>query len=182
MQRDIKSIYINRFVQHTFRINEYLLPLHTINLQNVNMPRLSIRKLFIYLLAVASCLLLALNIHQRTVGLFTTNTSTGRKSSILTKHSVVGANGPSGITGPSSAGGSDPLFLVNSGQRAKPEGNQKSIYVPTDSLLDPSDKTIPEPDQRPWYMRDGKIRPTFKEDEQDIQLRNRDSRIFPDEF
>jgi hypothetical protein len=34
------------------------------------MPRVSIRKLFIYFLAVASCILLALNIQQRTVGLF----------------------------------------------------------------------------------------------------------------
>ena len=35
--------------------------------------RLSIRKLTIYSLAVTSCLLLALNIHQRTLGLFTSN-------------------------------------------------------------------------------------------------------------
>jgi len=34
------------------------------------MPRVSIRKLFIYFLAVASLLLLAINIQQRTIGLF----------------------------------------------------------------------------------------------------------------
>ena len=37
------------------------------------MPRVSIRKLFVYLLAVASCILLALNIQQRATGLFTSS-------------------------------------------------------------------------------------------------------------
>ena len=37
------------------------------------MPRVSIRKLFVYLLAVASCVLLALNIQQRATGLFTSS-------------------------------------------------------------------------------------------------------------
>ena len=37
------------------------------------MPRVSIRKLFVYLLAIASCVLLALNIQQRATGLFTSS-------------------------------------------------------------------------------------------------------------
>ena len=42
------------------------------------MPRISIRKLFVYLLAIASCVLLALNIQQRATGLFTSSlTPTG---------------------------------------------------------------------------------------------------------
>ena len=42
------------------------------------MPRVSIRKLFVYLLAIASCVLLALNIQQRATGLFTSSlTPTG---------------------------------------------------------------------------------------------------------
>ena len=46
------------------------------------MPRVSIRKLFVYLLAIASCVLLALNIQQRASGLFTSSlTPTGPGSS-----------------------------------------------------------------------------------------------------
>lgn len=40
---------------------------------HIRMPRISIRKLFVYLLAIASCVLLALNIQQRATGLFTSS-------------------------------------------------------------------------------------------------------------
>ena len=41
--------------------------------KETKMPRISIRKLFVYLLAIASCVLLALNIQQRATGLFTSS-------------------------------------------------------------------------------------------------------------
>ena len=140
------------------------------------MPRLSIRKLFLYVLAVASCLLLALNIQQRTVGLFSSHIPGGR-SRVFAKHGDERANRPSG---PSGIGG---LTGLAAG-RSKSEGNQRELhtFVPSDIPLDSSDKTIPAPEQRPWYMRDGKIRPTFKEDEQNGDQTIRDNKIFPEEY
>jgi hypothetical protein len=136
------------------------------------MPRLSIRKLFLYVLAVASCLLLALNIHQRTIGLFNF-TIPGTRSRLFGGKHTDGKRhdppGPSGLRG----------LSENSVNRH--EGNQRELntIVASDNLLDSSDKIIPPPDERPWYMREGKVRPNFEEEgDQSI----RDNRIFPEDI
>lgn len=92
--------------------------------------RLSIRKLTLYSLAVTSCILLALNIHQRTLGLFTSNLpyhASGLRRIRLDRESVIHTTVP-----------------------------------PNSSLLEPSDNrllVVPEPQQRPWYMEGGSVRP-----------------------
>ena len=134
------------------------------------MPRLSIRKLFLYVLAVASCLLLALNIHQRTIGLFNFNIP-GTRSRQFGKHTDGKRNDPSGPSG---------LRGLSENSVNRHEGNQRELntIVASDNLLDSSDKIIPPPDQRPWYMREGKVRPNFEEGDQTI----RDNRIFPEDY
>ena len=121
------------------------------------MPRVSIRKIFLYFLAVSSCLLLALNIHQRTIGIFTSNIPGGR-SRLFGKHADGRPNDPSGPSG---------LGSLTGNIAGRADRNQRELHtvVPSDNELDSSDKMIPLTDQRPWYMRDGKIRPTFKENE-----------------
>ena len=140
------------------------------------MPRLSIRKVFLYVLAVASCLLLALNIQQRTVGLFTSSLGGGR-SRVFGKHKDGRANLPSGT-------GGFGILTGNEIEGSKSEGNQRELntFVPSDIFLDPSDMTIPPPEKRPWYMRDGKVRPTFKEDEQDSDKSSSANKVFPDDY
>ena len=136
------------------------------------MPRLSIRKLFLYVLAVASCLLLALNIHQRTIGLFNFNIP-GSRSRQLGKHTDGKRNDPSGPSG---------LRGLNENPANRHEGNQRELntVVASDNLLDASDKLIPSSDLRPWYMREGKIRPTFEENGD--QTSSDKIRVFPEEY
>ena len=134
------------------------------------MPRLSIRKLFLYVLAVASCLLLALNIHQRTIGLFNFHIP-GSRSRLFGKHTDGKRIDPSGASG---------LRGLSENSVIRHEGNQRELntIVASDNLLDSSDKIIPPPDQRPWYMREGEVRPSFEEGDQSI----RDNRIFPEDY
>ena len=54
-----------------------------------------------------------------------------------------------------------------------------SIRCPAGSVLDPSDKSIPDVAHRPWYMKDGQVRPTqCKVSEESGQ---RLAKILPDE-
>ena len=136
------------------------------------MPRLSVRKLFLYVLAVSSCLLLALNIHQRTIGLFTSNLPGGRSRLFGGKH----VDGKSYPSGPSGLGD----FSLNTGERH--DRNQRELHtvVSSDNSVEASDKLIPPPDQRPWYMREGKIRPKFEENGD--QTSSDKIRVFPEEY
>ena len=138
------------------------------------MPRLSIRKLFLYVLAVASCLLLALNIHQRTIGLFTSNIPGGR-SRLFGKH---GSGKTNELSGPSGLG----IFTGNTNNRGDKNQRELHTVVPSDNELKDSDKVMPSPDKRPWYMKDGKIRPKFKEDDELHSEDTSDSKIFPDDY
>ena len=102
------------------------------------MPRVSIRKLFVYFLAVASCILLALNIQQRATGLFTSS---------LTPSGPTGPSGPvSALTG-----------LRTVVEETPPTPTRHAL---DGSVLDPGDRSIPDISHRPWYMKDGEIRPT----------------------
>ena len=136
------------------------------------MPRLSVRKLFLYVLAVSSCLLLALNIHQRTIGLFTSNLPGGRSRLFGGKH----VDGKSYPSGPSGLGD----FSLSTGERY--DRNQRELHtvVSSDNSVEASDKLIPPPDQRPWYMREGKIRPKFEENGD--QTSSDKIRVFPEEY
>ena len=102
------------------------------------MPRVSIRKLFVYFLAVASCILLALNIQQRATGLFTSSLT------------------PSGPTGPS--GSVSALTGLRTVVEETPPTPTR--HALDGSVLDPGDRSIPDISHRPWYMKDGEIRPT----------------------
>ena len=51
----------------------------------------------------------------------------------------------------------------------------KSILKPRNILHDADDKRIPEPEKRPWYMKDGKRMPALKD-----ERRRSDVSIFPD--
>ena len=135
------------------------------------MPRLSIRKLFLYVLAVASCLLLALNIHQRTIGLFTSNLPGGRSRLFGGRH----VDGKSYPSGPSGLGD-----VSLTGERH--DRNQRELHtvVSSDNVIEASDKLIPSSDLRPWYMREGKIRPTFEENGD--QTSSDKIRVFPEEY
>lgn len=113
------------------------------------MPRVSIRKLFVYLLAVASCVLLALNIQQRATGLFTSSLT---------------PTGPSGPPAPAAQGSST-------------GGSTKKALDGSD--LDPSDKSIPDISKRPWYMKDGQIRPT--QCKINPETGQRPAKVLPDE-
>jgi len=106
------------------------------------MPRVSIRKLFVYLLAIASCVLLALNIQQRASGLFTSSlTPTGP-----------GSSGPS-----APPPGPQPVHLP---LNKVPEEEIQPKKKLDGTVLDPSDHSIPDLAHRPWYMKNGEIRPT----------------------
>ena len=83
------------------------------------MPRVSIRKLFVYFLAVASCILLALNIQQRATGLFTSSLT------------------PSGPTGPSG-----PLAALTGLRDETPPAPTR--HALDGSVLDPNDRTLPD--------------------------------------
>ena len=101
--------------------------------------RLSIRKLTLYSLAVTSCLLLALNIHQRTLGLFTTLPYTSNS---------LHRGGHRGVHD------SD---VIHTTVPPPPSANASSS-----SLLEPDDNrllVVPQPQQRPWYMQGGSVRP-----------------------
>ena len=102
--------------------------------------RLSIRKLTLYSLAVTSCLLLALNIHQRTLGLFTTLPYTSNS---------LHRGGHRGVHD------SD---VIHTTVPPPPSANASS----SSSLLEPDDNrllVVPQPQQRPWYMQGGSVRP-----------------------
>jgi hypothetical protein len=131
------------------------------------MPRVSIRKLFIYLLAIASCVLLALNIHQRASGLFTSSLT------------PTGPSGPPGLSSSESrSDGPDGAARAPS-PVAPPQPPQPKRIALDGSVLDPSDKYIPDVQHRPWYMNDGLIRPTScKIDEETGQ---RDAKVLPNE-
>jgi len=107
--------------------------------------------------------LLALNIQQRTVGMFSTGGG-GFPSA------------PGGLTGnragfPLSAPGPSGLAAKSSEEEvAKPNENQAQIPDDSDKKnrrrkalaggdLDPTDLRVPEVAERPWYMKDGQLRP-----------------------
>ncbi len=117
------------------------------------MPRVSIRKLFVYLLAVASCILLALNIHQRVTGIFTSPleppTGSGPGASGVRFHLEGGGGKGGAASSPSGSKGQLPPAGTTTPPKRKFDG----------SILDPTDMTIPDTAHRPWYMRDGEIRP-----------------------
>lgn len=128
------------------------------------MPRVSIRKIFIYLLAAASFGLVILNVHQNMVG-------------------HVSNNSPATWTGPSGPGASGASGASGSGQVIEPK---KTENVPVDKSLSlheqkykqstdrpgvirrnfegeplkPDDLTIPDVSHRPYYVKDGTILPT----------------------
>ena len=107
--------------------------------------RLSIRKVFIYFLAVTSCILLALNIHQRTLGLFTSNIHSGF---------------PSGIRRFRGRGFDPSAPLTNdiTERRANGTGSSSSLLLEQLPNLQ-----IPDVEDRPWYMEGGKVFPTVKD-------------------
>jgi glycoprotein 3-alpha-L-fucosyltransferase len=123
---------------------------------------------------VASCLLLALNIHQRTIGIFTSNIPGGR-SRLFGKHGSGKANE---LSGPSGLG----IFTGNTNNRGDKNQRELHTVVPSDKELKDSDKVMPSPEKRPWYMKDGKIRPQFKEDDELHSEDTSDSKIFPDDY
>ena len=125
------------------------------------MPRVSIRKLFIYFLAVASCVLLALNIQQRTVGMFSTSGGGFPSAPGLT-----GPRFPISGPGPSGAGmksGEEDVVKPVEGQQPPIVENAQSDTKRRKALgggdLDPRDFRVPEIAERPWYMKDGQLRP-----------------------
>ena len=129
------------------------------------MPRVSIRKLFIYFLAVASCVLLALNIQQRTVGMFSTSGGGFPSAPGLT-----GGRFPISGPGPSGAGPKSVEEEVakpaeeqipQSPEDGKSKSRRRKALGGGD--LDPSDLRVPEIAERPWYMKDGQLRPKMVE-------------------
>lgn len=124
--------------------------------------RLSLRKLTIYFLAVTSCILLALNIHQRTLGLFTSNlpiSAYRRRIRHQSQAGEISALSNNQQIQPEALGLSDGQLLP-----ATTTGNSSS-----NSLLEPAGQdsllTIPDPVNRPWYMQGGsKLPPPHKSD------------------
>ena len=119
------------------------------------MPRVSIRKLFIYFLAVASCLLLAINIQQRTVGMFSTGGGGFPSAPGLTGTRIglsLSGPGPSGA-GPKSGEEVDVKINEESVVEGKTDKKSRRRKALGGGDLDPSDLTIPEVPQRPWYMQ-----------------------------
>ena len=128
------------------------------------MPRVSVRKAFVYLLAVASTVLLLLNVHQTLVG-----------------HYTWSGSGPSGSgSGPGGTGNSEPAKAeaVPSSPSKKAKSGAAFSQAEVERLLkdnseheirprrkldlsplDPDDSVIPEPAQRPWYMKGGSAQP-----------------------
>ena len=140
------------------------------------MPRVSIRKLFVYFLAIASCILLALNIQQRATGLFTSSLTPS-------------GSGPTGSSGPLSllpgfrAGGPPPPVLGAGGASIDlqtPNSPPVTRHALDGSVLDPSDKSIPDLKHRPWYMRNGEIRPSQSKVSEETGQRI--AKVLPDEF
>lgn len=145
------------------------------------MPRVSIRRVFMYLLAIATVVLVSLNIHQ---------TLTGHNSWPGLSGPGVSGSGPGGTGSQLVAmwvqqGGDantadiktdillghegtvsgvvkqdDHPVPVNTSEaltlRIKPWHSGRKLDL---SPLDPSDMSIPEPHERPWFMAGGKVQP-----------------------
>ena len=142
------------------------------------MPRVSIRKLFVYFLAIASCILLALNIQQRATGLFTSSLTpsgsgpTGSSGALSLLPGFRGAGG----------GGPPPIAVISGGESddQTPNSNPPVTRHALDgSVLDPSDKSIPDLKHRPWYMRNGEIRPSMSKVSEETGQRI--AKVLPDE-
>ena len=163
------------------------------------MPRVSIRKLFIYLLGAASCVLLVLNFHQVTLG--------GAQNNL---HAW--GLGPSGSgSGPGGTGppvppvppvGKDltdfeakkkkPKVISNEDNKDEEEdlsAHEIKYRLTTDSPkvirrdlfgepLDPDNKIIPSVEERPYYLK-GLIRPSPAEI--DPVTGDRKCRLLPEE-
>ena len=136
------------------------------------MPRVSIRKLFIYFLAVASCVLLALNIQQRTVGLFSTPAGGFPSGPGLT-----GSRFPISGPGPSAAGAKSgeedvpkPSEQAQPGNEAPGDGKSRRRKALDGRDLSPKDLRIPDIPERPWYMKDGQLRPKSIEEDQKTEI------------
>ena len=146
------------------------------------MPRVSIRKLFIYFLAVASCLLLAINIQQRTVGMF----STGGGGFPSAPGGLTGGRAPSGPgpsgSGPRSAEEELAKPVEDQGLANQEDGKTDKKIRRRKALgggdLDPSDLRVPEPAERPWYMQNGLLRPKPVEGDG----ADRKAEVYPDEL
>ena len=146
------------------------------------MPRVSIRKLFNYFLAVAACILLALNIQQRTVGGLFSPSGVFPSGPGLT-----GNRQPISGPGPSAAG-------VKSGEDEAVKSGEEQVAQNDEPIerrnrrrktldgkdLDPKDFKIPDIPERPWYMKDGQLRPKsiIEDDDND----DRKSEIYPSDL
>lgn len=158
------------------------------------MPRVSIRKAFIYLLAAASVALLVLNIHQTLVGHFGAITPTGiRGGSAATAPSARGAfpweleeSGPGGGKSGRRKPNADKNKRDSHSSSLQQELDETTTAPPIPrkafdrrTLLDPADTRPRQEKERPWYMRNGELQPQTCP--VDPATRVRQTQFFPEE-